>query len=141
MKTISFTIDAVPVPKGRPRFSRSGHAYTPEKTRAYERLIGLTAKMAIIGETGIDLNAPVSVDMVFYMPIPKSWSKKKIADAIAGRIKHTKRPDCDNLFKILCDGCNGILWKDDAQIFSGKSEKLYSDHPRTEATVTYFESE
>lgn len=36
---ISFTIEGVPVPKGRPRFTRSGHTYTPDTTRKYEALV------------------------------------------------------------------------------------------------------
>ena len=36
---ITFVIDAPPYGKGRPRFARNGHAYTPEKTAKYERLV------------------------------------------------------------------------------------------------------
>ena len=30
------TISAKPIPKGRPRFTRAGHAYTPSRTENYE---------------------------------------------------------------------------------------------------------
>jgi Holliday junction resolvase RusA-like endonuclease len=33
-------LDGVPVPKSRPRFTRTGHAYTDPKTRDYEKTVG-----------------------------------------------------------------------------------------------------
>lgn len=36
---IGFTIEGAPVPKGRPRFTRTGHTFTPAKTRQYEALV------------------------------------------------------------------------------------------------------
>lgn len=35
---IQFAIMGEPQGKGRPRFARSGHTYTPEKTAAYEKV-------------------------------------------------------------------------------------------------------
>ena len=42
--TIKFTVPGVPVGKGRPRFTRGGHAYTPEKTAAFEEKVRLCWK-------------------------------------------------------------------------------------------------
>lgn len=39
MKEISIMIEGAPVPKGRPRFMRNGHTYTPEKTRQAEAYV------------------------------------------------------------------------------------------------------
>ena len=36
---IEFVIPGEPRGKGRPRFSKSGHAYTPSETVAYEKLV------------------------------------------------------------------------------------------------------
>lgn len=33
---IEFTVPGAPVGKGRPRFMKNGHTYTPQKTRDYE---------------------------------------------------------------------------------------------------------
>ena len=41
---IQFTVPGVPVGKGRPRFTRGGHAYTPEKTAAFEEKVRLCWK-------------------------------------------------------------------------------------------------
>ena len=36
---IKFTIPGPPQGKGRPRFTKSGHTYTPAKTAEYEKLV------------------------------------------------------------------------------------------------------
>jgi len=61
--------------------------------------------------------------------------KKFKDDAIAGRINPTKKPDADNIAKIILDGCNGILYKDDSQIVKLISEKKYSENPRVEVEI------
>ena len=33
---VEFTVPGIPVGKGRPRFMKNGHTYTPQKTRDYE---------------------------------------------------------------------------------------------------------
>ena len=33
---VTFTVPGIPVGKGRPRFMKNGHTYTPQKTRDYE---------------------------------------------------------------------------------------------------------
>jgi Holliday junction resolvase RusA-like endonuclease len=50
---------------------------------------------------GVDLNG---ADVTFWMPMPKSWSKKK-RYAMAGSW-HTGKPDLDNLLKALMDALN-----------------------------------
>lgn len=49
-KKLTIVIDGVPVPKGRPRFTKAGVAYTPAKTRAYEK------QAAIIADIGMRAN-------------------------------------------------------------------------------------
>lgn len=41
-RSISFSVPGEPVGKGRPRFTRTGHPYTPGKTGSYESLVRLT---------------------------------------------------------------------------------------------------
>ena len=36
---VSFRVDGKPQAKQRPRFTRSGHVYTPSETTNYEKLI------------------------------------------------------------------------------------------------------
>jgi len=81
---------------------------------------------------------PIELVMRCYMPIPKTTSKKKRALMLEGEIKHTKRPDFDNMIKII-DALNGIFWIDDSQIYSMQFRKSYSDIPRTELEIAWVE--
>ncbi len=69
----------------------------------------------------------------FYMPIPKSFSKKKQAN-LKGKYCIT-RPDIDNLIKYLLDVLTGIAFHGDQQVVTIMAEKQYSDEPHTEAIL------
>lgn len=136
---LSFVVPGQPVPKGRPRFARVGgfvKAYTPDKTRAYERLVHDYAAIEVIRAKPIvfPLICPLRVVLNAYMTIPVSWAKKKHHDAINGLILPTSKPDFDNLLKTL-DGLNGLVWNDDAQIVDGRAIKRYSENPRMEVDI------
>ena len=124
---LQFKVPGEPVGKGRPRFVRAtGRTYTPEKTERYENLV----KLAFIKEYPdvIPLEGPLEVTMVANFSIPKSWSKKKQALAIAGVLRPTKKPDTDNIAKIK-DALNGIAWIDDAQVVEESISKNYTEVP------------
>ena len=70
------------------------------------------------------------------MPVPCSLSKPKKKALLAG-FYHLKRPDVDNLLKLVCDALNGVAWKDDSDIASIFAVKGYSEHPRTEIEIKY----
>lgn len=126
------TIDGVPVAKGRPRFSRYG-AYTPKKTQEYEEYV----KMCWLAKYGSiqPSEQSLEVNVVFYLPMPKSVNKKQRAEMLDGRIKHTKKPDIDNLIKSVLDALNGIAYSDDSKIIRVAAEKQYSEKPRTELII------
>lgn len=134
-KKLTIVIDGVPVPKGRPRFTKAGVAYTPAKTRAYEK------QAAIIADIGMRANGlkrfecPVTVMATAYVPIPKSMSKKDRAAALIGFLLPAKKPDIDNIAKAALDGLNGIVWRDDALIVGLSIKKLYAEIPRLEIDV------
>ena len=127
------TIDGVPVAKGRPRLGRYG-TYTPKKTQEYEEYV----KMCWLAKYGSikPSEQSLEVDIVFYLPIPKSVNKKKRAEMLDGKIKHTKKPDIDNLIKSVLDALNGLAYADDSQIIKVAAEKQYSEKPRTEIQIS-----
>lgn len=132
--SIELIVYGTPVAKGRPRFSaKTGRTYTDSKTASYENLIRL-AFMEKYPDFE-PLEGALSLSVMACFPIPVSWSKKKRAGASENRIKKTSRPDADNLVKSVCDGLNGVLWHDDAQIVNLHVYKMYSTYPRTEITV------
>jgi len=123
---IQFFIPGDPVPKGRPRMTRSGHTYTPEKTRTYESKIALFGSQAMSGKPLLE--GPLRVEMMVVLPIPERWNKKKKEEALACRLLPTGRKDLDNFIKCL-DGLNGIVWVDDGQICSIMAKKAYGEMP------------
>lgn len=69
------------------------------------------------------------------MEIPTSKTKKVKNQMADGNIKHTVKPDLDNLVKSILDGLNGIAWHDDAQIVQLNVSKSYSESPHIFITI------
>lgn len=120
-------VRTVPIPKARPRMTRSGHTYTPDKTAIYEKLL------ASSWQNGIITGKYLAVSIRFGMPIPQSWSKGKRTMAVGKT--HTSKPDIDNLIKSVLDGLNGIAFEDDARIAAITAEKIYALDPFIEITI------
>lgn len=128
-----------PKGKGRPRFSRAtGHTYTDAKTRSYEGALRFASQEAMAGR--LPMEGPLKVVVRAYLPIAESWSKKKRADAIAGRVQPTVKPDADNLIKVL-DALNEVVWRDDKQIVHATIIKAYAERPRLTIAVSRIEEE
>jgi crossover junction endodeoxyribonuclease RusA len=100
-----------PVPKGRPRFSK-GHAYTPEKTRMYEELVGWKAKQVI--------KSPLRKNIAVYITI---YASSKI------------QGDLDNYAKSILDGMNGVAYIDDKQICSLSIQRISDKEERVEIEI------
>lgn len=131
-----FEIMGEPVGKGRPRFTRNGHTYTPEKTANFETLVKLSFQQAYPSAEPITKVIPIEVKICAYFSIPKSTTKKELKLIENGMKKPTKKPDTDNIAKAVCDALNGIAYYDDSQIVSLTVCKLYSDKPHTKVIIT-----
>jgi Holliday junction resolvase RusA-like endonuclease len=131
---ILIVLDGEPKGKGRPRFSRKmGIAFTPADTRKYEAALRYAGQEAMIGR--LPFLCPLEVEIEAWMPIPASWAKWKQEEARKGNLLAVGKPDCDNLIKTI-DALNGVVWKDDSQIFTVSVTKLYSDKPSLKINVT-----
>lgn len=126
---MEIVVEVEPKGKGRPRFTRTGHAYTPASTREYEDLIAARALEAMEGRQPIPRDVPLRVTIVAVFGVPVSWPKKKRLAALQGVLRHTRKPDYDNVVKAVCDALNGIVFEDDCQIVSGEVEKVYGPEP------------
>lgn len=136
LKPVSFVVPGEAVGKGRPRVSTiGGHArmFTPQKTANYETLIAMAAQQAMAGRELI--GGPVLVEMKILVSVAASWSKKKTAEALAGDVMPTKKPDADNVLKAICDGINGIVFKDDVQVVNVSLSKRFSETPGVSVRV------
>lgn len=133
---LTFKILCVPIGKGRPRVTARGkfaHAYTPKKTKDYEKFLKAEAATAMTGWA--PLTGPLKVDIQFTMPIPKSVTKKGRELMLTGTVKHTKKPDSDNLAKSVLDALNGVVWEDDSLIYDLHVTKYYGAEPGIIITV------
>ena len=127
-----FCIHGEPQGKGRPRFSTvCGHAKprTPDETVLYENLVKT--------ESGVRFpdDAMLDVRIFAYYSIPKSVSKKKRQAMLDKKIRPTKKPDFDNIGKVICDSLNGIAYRDDAQVVDSMVRKFYGETPKVVVTI------
>ena len=51
------------------------------------------------------------------------------------KIRPTKKPDWDNVGKVICDSLNGIAYRDDAQVVDSMVRKFYSEDPKVVVTI------
>lgn len=124
-----FEVPGEPRGKGRPRFTKSGHAYTDEETRSYEKKIITYYRQYLRGFQWSD-NAMVSVEVTAVYPIPKRTTKASLAAIQAGKILPKKKPDIDNVLKVVLDSLNGIAYKDDSQVVMVSGRKIYGHEPK-----------
>lgn len=134
-KEVSFKVFGNPEGKGRPRFARTGgyvRVYTPEATQAYEDRV----KGVFLAEGKgfyAEAEEPVEIDVVAFFEIPASMIKRKRAAAERNELFPLKKPDWDNVGKIITDALNGLAWHDDAQIARATVSKVYTaEEPRVE---------
>ena len=126
---MKIVIPGIPVAKGRPRLGKYG-TYTPTKTVNYENLV----QYCYMDQAeGIKLDGPLMMEIRFYFPIPKSYSKKQIELLKVQDMAHMKKPDASNCLKSIEDALNGFAYDDDCQIVEVHVTKKYTlEDPRAE---------
>ena len=129
---ISFTVPGQPQGKLRPRWSRT-RMYSPEKTVNYETYI--KEMFVITYPDFVLLEGALEITITAWMMIPKSTSKKRAKLMVDRVIRPDKKPDWDNLSKVVGDALEGLAYKNDAQIVDGILHKYYSVSPRLEIEI------
>ena len=124
-----FTVEGEPRGKQRPRLTRSGIVYTPSETTRYEKSV----KAAYLMAGGRKINGPVKVTVWAFLKIPASKSAKARAQ-MRGE-PATKKPDIDNILKIILDGLNGAAYEDDKQVVEAVVYKGYRPEPSVSVDV------
>jgi hypothetical protein len=129
---IAFTIPGAPQGKARARTCRNGHTYTPDNTVLYENLV----KTEFLRQCGRgqrirsdDTRRAISMQITAVYPVPASYPKRDKAAALAGDLLPTKKPDADNVAKVIADALNGLAYDDDAQITDLSVLKRYGEEP------------
>lgn len=125
MIVLAFTVKGPGVPKGRPRFTRQGRAYTPKATENFEKWVRANAKQTMM-KNGVRMieSGAVSIKIMFRFAPPASWSNKRRQAAIAARAPKITKPDLDNLVKAVTDAMNAVVYDDDNRIYSIEACKI-----------------
>lgn len=135
---IKFIVQGRPQGKDRPRFRKVGNyvsTYNTKSTTEYEKLVKLSAIEQCKDQLNKEYTGLVKMSIKAYFKPNKGISKKQ-HDLLIGQ-SHLKRPDLDNIIKIICDGLNGIAYKDDNQVAIIKAEKVYDNKERVEVEIEY----
>lgn len=136
---MNIVIYGEPIPQGRPRFTKTGHTYDPQRSRNYKQLVRFWVTQHLKKIAGWKpLENALCVDLTFFVGIPSSWSKEKRIKAINGQIRPiTRNGDIDNMVKAILDANNGLLWVDDCIITDISARKRYTGElARVEIKIT-----
>lgn len=136
MKAAQFTIPGPPKGKGRPRVTVRGnyaHAYTPSETVEYENYVKLMWRQQC---RDAFLDGAIKAEIIAYFSVPASASRRRAVMMLEGKIRYTKKIDCDNLAKAILDSLNGIAYKDDSQVCELSVRKLYGEVPKVIVLLT-----
>ena len=142
MNKIRFTVPGKPFGKQRPRVVhfRNGmsKAFTPAETVQYENLVKWCYMQEAEGRKFPD-DAMLGVEILAYFEPSKSASKAKRKAMLENKIRPTKKPDFDNIGKIICDSLNQIAYHDDSAIVDSHIMKLHDEQPRVEVSIWQIE--
>ena len=133
---LEFTVKGEPQGKGRPRFTRIGKPYTPENTASYEEKVRL-AYWEQCGMEMAEAGIPLTLEITAVFGVPERFSKAVRQKMLAWEILPTKRPDADNIAKIIADALNGVAWHDDAQVVSMAVSKVYGETPEVRVCLSW----
>lgn len=133
-----FEIMGMPQGKARARTGK-GFSYTPEKTVLYENLIKQSFLTAENKQTFFN-KEPIDMYITAYFPIPKSMTKKDREKVSNKQLFPTKKPDADNIAKVVCDALNGIAYHDDTQVVKLEVRKQYTEaEPKVVVSMGVFD--
>lgn len=141
-RTIELEILGEPMGKQRPRVAKIGgfaRAYTPKETVNYESMVVDAFKKS--GQEPFKVGQQLRCQITAYFQIPKACyrfhKKTNTTDLtlegekmLKGDLRPIKKPDCDNIGKIILDALNGIAFHDDSQIVTLEVYKYYSERPK-----------
>jgi len=82
---------------------------------------------------GVSIFVSFILSKAITIPVDKlTKSAEKMAN---GEMRPCKKPDMDNVVKIIADSLNNIAYRDDTQIVDCQIRKFYSNQPRIEVTI------
>ena len=129
-----FEVPSKIIGKGRPRLNcYTGQVYTPTRTKEYESLVEQYFLLKYPRYKTMEGRAKVTITA--YFEVPKSTSKSQKEQMLGNAISPTKKPDIDNIVKIVLDAMNKFAFKDDTQITKIEVEKLYANEEKLQVKI------
>lgn len=129
METVVFEVPGEPIGKARPRVV-DGHAYTPSRTKAYEQAVRLAYKQAVKdrpeGERFWGADVQLSLQIAAFYQMPKKVTRQMKSAMLRWEERPKKKPDLDNILKIVADALNGLAYHDDSQIVHMDASKYWA---------------
>lgn len=124
---MKFIYDINPIPASRPRVTRFATYYGKKYTQFRKEMDILVKPLPE------PLKCLLSVNIIFYIQIPKSYTKKR-KRAIMGQ-HCDNNADIDNYLKALFDCFNRKIFEDDKQIAHVEALKVWSDKGQIALTI------
>ena len=120
---LTFAVLGNPKPKGRPRFSKYGHPYTPKDTKGYEQTVRVAAMNALTEWRSSNMGAHWNAQGPFSLTVFLFFETRR-------------KVDLDNVLKSISDALNKLLYDDDAQLDEIAAIRDYDKRsPRAVVTV------
>jgi len=110
MKPFHQIIDLRPRAKGRPRVTKTGHAFTPKETKKYEQ------DFADMYEGPLYETELLSVKLAFTTAGTEIFIEPVKPNVNVNQPKGKLTGDIDNYAKAVLDALNGVAYTDDKQI-------------------------
>ena len=132
-----FTVEGDIFGKERPRVNMyTGNIYTPNKTKDYERYICECFCLKYPHYVPIETRA--KIEIVAFFKIPNTLKKAEKELAAKGELSPTKKPDIDNIAKVVLDALNKVSFSYHdvfIQIHKIIVEKKYNDISKLEIKI------
>jgi len=125
---IRYVMNLSPVSKQRPRMTRRGRTYTPEKTVNFENEVKILSKRYAPKQL---LEGPLEVRIWFHLERPKKPKNKDYP---------LNKNDLDNYIKAVFDALSGVMYINDSQICIIEARKLYAQPPTSPRIEIIIES-
>lgn len=129
--TIKFNVLGEPKGKQRPRLCKirgQNVVYTPKQTIEYEKKIRACYRRLLSEK--FPRGTPLKINITALFPIPNRFNKEQKSKALNGKIQPTKKPDSDNIIKIILDALNDTAYFDDSQVCGINFIKKYGETPQ-----------
>jgi Holliday junction resolvase RusA-like endonuclease len=144
-KRVSISIPGEPIGWGRPtpvaRLNAAGEPFvmmvTQDQTRQAKAAVRAAFRKAYPDHR--PWTGPVLLRFTAVFAVPKSFNKALREAAARGTLYATKKPDKDNIEKLIKDALNGLVYVDDQQVMGG-GLKRYGSPARVDISFEQLDS-